>query len=59
MFFVSLHTQTLQKPYSKHTQSKEGSYFDPWPFTVRSDSDPQVLFFIIRVVLKDYEDSIK
>jgi len=25
IFFVSLHTETLQKPYSKHTQTKEGS----------------------------------
>ena len=55
IYFVSQHTETLQKPYSKHTQTKEGSYRDPWPFAALSDSNRPVYHFYLRSIPKDPE----
>jgi len=57
MFFVSQHTETLQKPYRKYAKTQKFSYQYPRPFPVRYDSNPHVLLFIIRIVQKDSEDS--
>jgi hypothetical protein len=56
-FFVSLHTETLRKPYRKHTKTQERSLLNPYPIPILVWSNPQIQLFILREVHKDSEDS--
>jgi len=57
MFFVSLHTETLQKRYLKHTEIPTRLYRNHKPFHWQTDSSFDLKLFFLQFISKDSDDS--